>query len=343
MPSSGIWCHILRRRRTDDAERRRSAWVLGLPIGLAALTIGAAAPAVATAPPIVGEASTPAPPAPPTAASTTPTLTEEPTVADAISPVVADRHATPGLAAAVISRTVSFAGTRPAALNVTNTGPAPVALNVALVRSSTSVVVQRWSTAPIAPGAAQPITWDGSVGASAPTNAARFQFQVWTAAPAGSAIAAQLSPTPVLADTVEIRPYAYPVDGRHDYGIGGNGRFGTGRSGHAHQGQDVFARCGTPVVAARGGTVQFEEFQSAAGNYVVVDGAGTDQDTAYMHLRDPALPKRGEHVATGQLIGYVGDTGDASECHLHVELWEGPGWYEGGRPIDPLPFLKSWE
>jgi murein DD-endopeptidase MepM/ murein hydrolase activator NlpD len=43
------------------------------------------------------------------------------------------------------------------------------------------------------------------------------------------------------------------------------------------------------------------------------------------------------------VIGYVGDTGDASECHLHFELWDAPGWYEGGRPVDPLALLKRWD
>src|SRR3546814_1609940 len=42
----------------------------------------------------------------------------------------------------------------------------------------------------------------------------------------------------------------------HDYG-GAGARFGAGRSGHSHQGQDVFARCGTKLVAARAGRVQF--------------------------------------------------------------------------------------
>jgi murein DD-endopeptidase MepM/ murein hydrolase activator NlpD len=48
-------------------------------------------------------------------------------------------------------------------------------------------------------------------------------------------------------------------------------------------------------------------------------------------------------VLTGQAIGEVGDTGDAHGCHLHLELWSGPGWYTGGQPIDPLPFLKAWD
>ena len=56
-----------------------------------------------------------------------------------------------------------------------------------------------------------------------------------------------------------------------------------------------------------------------------------------MHLREAALVATGDHVLTGQPIGYVGDTGDADGCHLHFEIWTAPGWYSGGQPIDPLP------
>jgi murein DD-endopeptidase MepM/ murein hydrolase activator NlpD len=101
--------------------------------------------------------------------------------------------------------------------------------------------------------------------------------------------------------------------------------------------------CGTPLVAARGGRVKFAGSQSRAGNYIVIDGDKTGRDYAYMHLRDPALLRTGDRVATGQLIGYVGKTGDATACHLHFEIWTAPGWYSGGRPVDPLATLQSWD
>ena len=53
--------------------------------------------------------------------------------------------------------------------------------------------------------------------------------------------------------------------------------------------------------------------------------------------------KKGDPVVTGQPIGFVGRTGDATACHLHFEMWPAPGWYTGGSAVDPLPSLKSWD
>ena len=131
----------------------------------------------------------------------------------------------------------------------------------------------------------------------------------------------------------------FPVRGPHGYGEFA-AKFGGGRG---HQGQDVFAACGTPVVAARGGVVQFKQYHSRAGHYLVIDGERTAIDYTYMHLAQAALVDQGERVRTGQLLGYVGDTGAASGCHLHFEMWRGPGWYDGGSPFDPLPHLLVWD
>ena len=124
--------------------------------------------------------------------------------------------------------------------------------------------------------------------------------------------------------------------------------FGTGAAafggGRGHQGQDVFADCGTPLVAAEGGKVVMQAFQSRAGNYIVIQVDGADRAEAYMHLVQPALFKEGDTVAAGQQIGNVGETGRADGCHLHFELWIGhwQGVGGAGHVIDPLPTLKSW-
>jgi murein DD-endopeptidase MepM/ murein hydrolase activator NlpD len=132
-------------------------------------------------------------------------------------------------------------------------------------------------------------------------------------------------------------PTAFPVKGAYDYGTYVN-TFGGGRN---HKGQDVFAKCGTPLVAGLGGRVTMAKWQDAAGNYVVIKADdGTSQ--AYMHLQKPTPVSRGQRVEAGQPIGRVGDTGRATGCHLHFELWTAPGWYEGGTAIDPLPTLKRW-
>ena len=97
------------------------------------------------------------------------------------------------------------------------------------------------------------------------------------------------------------------------------------------------------MVAARGGRVKFKQYHAAAGNYVVIDGAGTDIDYAYMHLAEPTPFQSGDRVYTAPRIGSGGETGNARGCHLHFELWDAPGWYDGGKPFDPMPSLLAWD
>jgi murein DD-endopeptidase MepM/ murein hydrolase activator NlpD len=130
--------------------------------------------------------------------------------------------------------------------------------------------------------------------------------------------------------------HIFPVRGNHTYGDG----LGAGRN---HQGQDVFANCGAKIVAARGGKVKVRSYHSAAGYYIVIAGRKTGRDYAYMHLQKRGRVKQGAKVRTGEVIGYNGETGNASGCHLHFEMWSAPGWYEGGRPINPTKHLKRWD
>ncbi len=134
--------------------------------------------------------------------------------------------------------------------------------------------------------------------------------------------------------------HVFPIRGPHDLGQSPTNGFGGGRG---HQGQDMFAACGTRLVAARGGTVKMAGSEGAAGNYVVIDGDRTGLSYVYMHMLRSSLVRTGERVRAGQPIGQVGATGRASGCHLHFELWSGPGWRAGGRPFDPLPYLRAWD
>jgi murein DD-endopeptidase MepM/ murein hydrolase activator NlpD len=206
----------------------------------------------------------------------------------------------------------------------------------------------------IAPGIPDSIRWDGTVAAGRPAPNGHYAFRILPQS--GEQVARQSlqrsvrrsmrrapsSSSGSLTLSFDLYAFAFPILGAHDFG-GAGGRFGAARSGHVHEGQDVMAKCGVPLIAARGGRVQYSGYQGAAGNYLVIDGKGTDFDTAYMHLLRPSPLSPGTVVRTGQPIGLVGSTGDATACHLHFEIWTAPGWYEGGSPIDPLPFLKSWD
>lgn len=138
------------------------------------------------------------------------------------------------------------------------------------------------------------------------------------------------------------RSHVFPIPGPHDYG-GAQARFGAPRSGHTHQGQDVSAACGERLFNAHGGTVKAKAYQgSGAGHYLVVRGKDKT-DYVYMHLGKASWATEGTKLYAGQQIGRVGDSGNASGCHLHFEMWWPPGWYTGGRPFDPYRYLKHWD
>jgi len=264
---------------------------------------------------------------------------------------------------------VYFGARRPAELSYVVGGSQPASVQVELVHTADGAIVEQWAIPQVQAGVARSVRWDGMADGRVARDGL-YQFRVTAIDPSGAratsseaAGAGAWSGTPgppgagawsgtpgARAGQVgEVSPGApgaftflrhrFPLIGAHDYAEE-QARFGGGRG---HQGQDVFAACGTPVVAARGGVVEFAEYQSAAGNYLVIDGARTDVDSAYMHLREAALVVAGERVRTGQPIGFVGATGRASGCHLHFERWSGPGWYSGGAAFDPLPDLRAWD
>jgi len=173
----------------------------------------------------------------------------------------------------------------------------------------------------------QTVAWDGLGSKGKPPRNGKYKFKV-------SALGGESGKSD--ATGFAYYDHIFPLRGKHGYGDG----LGAGRG---HQGQDVFAKCGTKIVAARGGRVQVNAYQSAAGYYVVIDGKKTGQDYVYMHMEKRGRPKQGSRVRTGEVIGIESDTGRASGCHLHFELWSPPGWYEGGHVLNPTGPLKKWD
>jgi len=239
----------------------------------------------------------------------------------------------------VVGRRVFYDAARPARVDLL--ARRAMAVTVALVRLIDGVTVMAWPVA-LAPEAVSSVTWDGRVaGVAQPPG--RYEFRVFDAGTTtGPGVTAAQAPGALASGGFDLVDHIFPVRGRHTYGSG-QAAFGAQRNGRTHEGQDVFARCGTPMVAARGGVVKLSRSEGSPGNYVVIDGDGTDVDYVYMHLQEPSPLKKDARVLTGQAIGNVGDTGDANGCHLHFELWSGPGWYTGGAPLDPQLVLRAWD
>lgn len=131
--------------------------------------------------------------------------------------------------------------------------------------------------------------------------------------------------------------------------------FGAPRAGGSHQGNDLMADRHTPAVAVEAGTVKFWTTSSNAGCMLYLYG---DSGTTYLyiHLNNdltakndnrgkcvagtsyaPGL-KSGTHVAAGQLVGFVGDSGDANGInpHLHFEVHA-----NDGAAVSPYKYLKQ--
>ena len=206
---------------------------------------------------------------------------------------------------------------------------------VTVVDLSDGSILRRWNQGAIGPGVERTVKWDPRA-ATAPDD--RYAFRVIATSPGGAA-AHNAADDDQTRDAFDVHRWRFPIAAAHTYGQG----FGVPRAGHRHQGQDILASCGTPIVAPRGGTVKVARYHAAAGNYVVLDGAGTGYDFLFAHLREPSPLRVGERVLTGEPLGNVGDTGDAVGCHLHFEIWTAPGWYTGGHPIDPAPELRAWD
>jgi peptidoglycan LD-endopeptidase LytH len=162
---------------------------------------------------------------------------------------------------------------------------------------------------------------------------AKYQ-SIAVATSAGTSSSVSGSPAPSsspLHSIPGVNGLYFPVAGPHSY----TNDWGAPRVvGATHKGTDIMASRGTPLVAVTSGTVT-QHSQKNAGNYVILRG---DNGDSYYYMHMDSFAASG-HVSAGQVIGYVGDTGNAKGTpHCHFE-WH-PG---GGGPVNPYPLLRAIE
>lgn len=115
-------------------------------------------------------------------------------------------------------------------------------------------------------------------------------------------------------------------------GVGSiSGHFGDMYFNGPHNGLDIAAGYGTPIVAAQAGEVIQAEYHWSWGNNVLIWHNETFA-TRYAHCSSLAVSP-GQYVEQGQIIGYVGSTGESFGNHLHFEVY-----YNGVR-VNPDPYL----
>jgi murein DD-endopeptidase MepM/ murein hydrolase activator NlpD len=204
---------------------------------------------------------------------------------------------------------------------------APAEVSIRIVGDGRDV--RRIELDDVSPGVGRIETWDGLTDAGTPARDGSYRVLI---GPPG-ADAKQVGKLTLFG-------HFFPVRGPHG-SRGPIGEFGAGRNGgRTHKGYDVTARCGTPLAAARAGTVVERAFDARLdGNYVVIRGLGERRKYLYAHMARPSSFRKGDEVHTGDLVGHIGRTGNAAStpCHLHFEI------HLHGRPIDPEPALRAWD
>ena len=136
--------------------------------------------------------------------------------------------------------------------------------------------------------------------------------------------------------------YVFPVYGASSY----IDTFGAARSDVSyHHGDDIFGQLGQPLVACADGTLFSVGWNKIGGNRLwIVDGQGNQ--FYYAHLSAFATTAvDGAHVKAGEVVGFMGHTGDAENTpvHLHFEVHPVALLYLGyDGAVDPTPYLDAW-
>jgi murein DD-endopeptidase MepM/ murein hydrolase activator NlpD len=166
---------------------------------------------------------------------------------------------------------------------------------------------------------------------------------------AGDAPRLRAKPTKKKPEPLKVHPkltagrYVFPVYGPTSY----VDTFGAGRSDVSyHHGVDVFGSLGQPLVACTDGIVFSVGWNKIGGNRLwILDRAGNQFYYAHLSAFSTAAVN-GAHVKAGQVVGFMGNTGDAegTPYHLHFEVHPVSLLYLGyDGAVDPNPYLDAWQ
>ena len=150
--------------------------------------------------------------------------------------------------------------------------------------------------------------------------------------------------TSVVAMSIASTHLRMPIDGVAPETL--KGGFYDAREGHPHEAVDIMAPRGTPVHAVQEGTIaKLFWSKGGGGNTIYEFDPTTTYAYYYAHLQRYADGvQEGQRVAQGQVIGYVGTSGNAppDAPHLHFAIFEltpAHHWWQG-RAVDPYPFFR---
>jgi murein DD-endopeptidase MepM/ murein hydrolase activator NlpD len=104
----------------------------------------------------------------------------------------------------------------------------------------------------------------------------------------------------------------------------------------SHEGVDIFGSFRTPVVAAADGYISSVAINNLGGKVIFMRPSGKDYSLYYAHL-DSQIVSSGQRVRTGEVLGLMGNTGNARNTPTHLHF----GIYTGMGPVDPLPFIQQ--
>jgi len=128
------------------------------------------------------------------------------------------------------------------------------------------------------------------------------------------------------------KPKGWPVDGQVSSSYGYRLHPKTGARDF-HSGMDIAADPGLPVKATADGIVSYAGWSGGSGNLVALEH-GFGFSTFFAHNRLVAV-KVGQKVKRGDILGYVGSTGNSTGPHLHYEVWK------EGKALDPITFIEG--